>query len=409
MVSAIIARLGSPELNLAAFGSVADTIRQLTSAPMIMLLSASTALSRDIISYQKISRFMLAAAGVMTTLHFLLAFTPLYFVVVRGILGVPEDIIPIARTGLMIMIPLPWAIGYRRFQQGVMIRNGYSRAVVVGTFVRLGTVMITLVIGYTIGIFSGVIVAATALTAGMTAEALYSGWRVQSILKLLPRESKSETELTWRSFLTFYFPLVLTSLLSMVWRPIGSAAISRMPEAIASLAVWPVIGGLLFLFQTLGISFNEVVLALLDQPGSYKTLRKFAIILCSFISVLFLLVVMTPLSHLWFARVSALPEHLLTLANQAIWLVLPVPGMAVFMSWFQGAILYSRKTRSITEAVAIFLVAIVLIMGAGIAFSNYPGIYIGMAGFTFALCCQFGWLGYRAFPVIKAVQRRDLV
>ena len=55
----------------------------------------------------------------------------------RGILGVPEVIVGAARIGLMIMTPWTWAIAYRRYHQGVLIRFGHSKAVGAGTVMRL--------------------------------------------------------------------------------------------------------------------------------------------------------------------------------------------------------------------------------------------------------------------------------
>lgn len=407
MVSAIIARLSEPEFNLAAFGSVVEPLRTLTAAPLIMMLAASTALSRDWIRYQKIQRYMVLIGITLTVLHFLLAYTPLYYLVVGGILGIPEEIIPLARPGLMIMLPIPWSIGYRRFQQGVMIRNGYSSAVVTGTFVRLIAVVFSLAFGYFFTGLSGVIVGASALTIGMLSEAVYSGWRVRPILRSLIREDQKETPLNWRSFAAFYFPLVLTSLLTMIWRPIGSAAISRMPLALQSLAVWPVVSGLIFIFQTMGISYNEVVVAYLDKPGSSQNLRKFALILISAISLLFMLIVITPLSNFWFSTISALPDSLLPFANQSIWFVIPIPAVAVLMSWFQGAILHSQKTRGIPEAVGVFLATLLVIMGIGILMDQYAGIYVGAIAYTIAISLQTAWLYRRAVPIFRKIMQRD--
>ncbi len=407
MVNAIIARLANPEINLAGFGSVSEPLRSLTTAPLLMLLSASVALVQDWKSYLKIRRFMWTASGVMTAVHFLLAFTPLYFVVVRGLLGIPEEVLGVARIGLMICIPLPWAIGYRRFQQGIMIRYGYSNVVVTGTFVRLSTVTVVMLTGYAIGSLSGVVVGSASLTAGMVAEALFCGWRVRPILRSIPKEEAVHQELSWKAFFAFYLPLVLTSLLSMIWRPIGSAAISRMPDAISSLAVWPGISGLLFLFQTLGISYNEVVVALLDKPGAYRNLRNFAMVLFLSISVLFILVVATPLSDVWFITISALPDCLVPLAQKAVWFMLPIPGAAVLLSWFQGSILYSHKTRGITEAVVIFLASILIVLAAGIAYNQVQGVYVGAIGFTAAMLFQMGWLWFRAWPTLQTIRRQE--
>ena len=44
---------------------------------------------------------------------------------------------------------------------------------------------------------------------------------------------------------------------AMLAQPIGSAALSRMPAAIESLAVWSVVSGFLFLLRSLGFAYNE--------------------------------------------------------------------------------------------------------------------------------------------------------
>ena len=76
-VSAIIARLPYPTINLAAYGGIVFPISLIIEAPIIMLLAASTALSKDYASYQKLRRFMMLAGGSLTLLHILVAFTPL--------------------------------------------------------------------------------------------------------------------------------------------------------------------------------------------------------------------------------------------------------------------------------------------------------------------------------------------
>jgi len=86
-VSAVMARLAHPEISLAAFGGIVFPLALLIEAPIIMLLSASTALSRDRPSYLKLRRFMWLAAGGLTALHLAVAATPLWDVVVGRLLG----------------------------------------------------------------------------------------------------------------------------------------------------------------------------------------------------------------------------------------------------------------------------------------------------------------------------------
>ena len=155
-LSAVIARLEDPEIHLAAYGGVVFPLALIIEAPIIMLLAASTALSKDWASYLKLRNYMLTASIILTGLHIAIAFTPIYYIVAERIIGVPTEIIEPARKGLMIMTPWTWSIAYRRFNQGVLIRFGHPRAVSIGTFIRLGTDVSVLLVGYAIGTLPGI-------------------------------------------------------------------------------------------------------------------------------------------------------------------------------------------------------------------------------------------------------------
>ena len=276
-LSAIVARLADPKINLAAYGGIVFPLALIIEAPIIMLLAASTALSKDWKSYQKIRKFMHTTSAVLTGLHILVVSTPLYFFLVEKIIGSPQEIVAPARIGLAIMLPWTWAVGYRRFNQGVLIRFGHSVTVGKGTFVRLAANFLVLASGYIVNIIPGIIVATSAVAAGVISEAVYIGIKVRPVidsqLKPMP---EIKPELSKKVFLNYYIPLALTSLITLLSQPLISSALSRMPHALDSLAVWPVISGLLFMFRSVGVAYNEVVVTLLDKPGSFVNLRKFA-------------------------------------------------------------------------------------------------------------------------------------
>jgi hypothetical protein len=332
----------------------------------------------------------------------------LYYIVAEDIIGAPEVIIEPARIGLMIMTPWTWSIAYRRFNQGVLIRFGHSKAVGVGTIIRLSADLIVLLIGYSIGTIPGIVIATCAVAAGVVSEAIYSGIVTRPVVKREVRIAPPlEQPLTFRAFLKFYIPLAMTSLLLLLVQPIGSAALSRMPRAIDSLAVWPVVSGLVFLLRSIGMAYNEVVVALLDEPLSTQSLRRFTYYLAASVTILLALITTTPLATLWFSGVQGLSPELTSLALLGMWLALPMPGLNVFQSWYQGAIVVSHKTRGITEAVAIFLITTIMILWSGATFSKTIGLYIGLAAFSIAMLAQTIWLWYRARPALKSTQERD--
>lgn len=407
-LAAVIARLPDPEINLAAYGGIVFPLALIIESPVIMLLAASTALSKDWASYLKLRRFMMRTALVLTALHVLVAFTPLYYVVVEGIIGAPPEIVEPARVGLMIMTPWTWSIGYRRFHQGVLIRFGHSRAVGLGTAFRLGADALVLAIGYYAGTIPGIVVATCAVIAGVLTEALYAGLAVRPVLRDRVRLAEPvQPALTFRAFLEFYVPLAMTSLLVLLVQPIGAAALSRMPRALESLAVWPVVSGLIFMLRSLGIAYNEVVVALLDEPGSTPGLRRFATLLMAATTLLIVTMAATPLATFWFGRMSGLSLSLVVLAHTALWIALPIPGSNVLQSWYQGALVHKRRTRGITEAMGVFLITSSAVFWAGVARGQMVGLYVGLLAFSVASLTQTVWLWYRSRPVMQSLATRD--
>lgn len=407
-LAAVVARLAEPEINLAAYGGVVFPLSLIIESPIIMLLAASTALSKDWASYRKLRRFMMVAGASLTALHVLVAFTPLYYFVVEKVIGAPQEIVEPARIGLMIMTPWTWSIAFRRFNQGVLIRFDHSKAVGMGTMVRLSADVTVLIAGYLIGNIPGIIVATSAVAAGVVSEAIFAGIVVRPVLRnQLKLAPPVKDPITLRSFLDFYFPLVLTSLLTLIVQPIGSAALSRMPLALSSLAVWPVVSGLIFMLRSMGVAFNEVVVALLDEPQSTKSLRRFSILLAAGTTVILLAITATPLSGIWFEQVSGLEPALASMAILGMWIALPMPALSVYQSWYQGVILHGRRTKGITEAVIVFLVTCSALLWAGVAWGRITGLYVGLAAFVTAMLLQTVWLWFASRSAESRVLERD--
>lgn len=405
-INAIIARLADPTINLAAYGGVVMPIAYIIEAPIIMLLSASTALCKDFESYKKIWKFMMQVGAGLSVLHILVAFTPIYDFLAIQVLGVPAEIIEPARIGLRIMLPFSWAVGYRRFNQGVMIRFGYSSAVMNCTMLRLATLTIVLGSSFLFKNTSGVIVGTIAQALAVTVEGLYAGWRARPIIQNHLKNAPS-ANFSWKGFFQFYIPLMLTTLFGFLATPVTSACLSRMPQALDSLAVWGVLSGLLFIVRSFGLAYNEVVVALMDEKGSYPNLLKFAWLLLCGITVLVLLVILTPLASFWFRDISALSDSLAELAHSAFWIAAIGPILAVLQSWFQGSLMYGRRTSAITESLAIYLVSLVIILQVGVFVQTIPGVFVGMGAAMAAQALQVIWMGIRSRPVLRTVKQRD--
>lgn len=396
LVSAVMARLVDPDVNLAAYGGLVFPVALIVEAPIIMLLAASTALAKDYASYLKMHRFMMVAGGLLTALHALLAFTPLFDWVLVPLFNPPADVVEPARLGLQIMLPWTWTIAYRRFHQGLLIRYGASRAVGVGTGIRLLTVSSVALFGLAIGSVQGVVVATVAIASGVTAEALYTGLRTRRLVQgPLRNETPVDPELSWAAFGRFYVPLALTSLLLLLVQPVGAAGIGRMPAALASLAAWPVVNGIVFLLRSVGYAYNEVVVALMDEPDAQPMLKRFAWLMAAVVAAVAFTVAATPLSTWWFETVSGLRPELADLARRAFWVGMLWGPIDVFRNYVQGQLVFERETRAISESVGLFLVVSAILMGLGVWLEPTDGLVVAMVAFLVGSLVQLAWLQVR--------------
>ena len=407
-ISAVVSRLADPKINLAAYGGLVFPLTLMIEAPIIMLLAASTALSRDWVSYLKLRRFMIWLGAGLTVLHVVMVATPVYYFLARSVIHAPEEIVGPARVGLLITIPWTWSIAYRRFNQGVLIRFGQSLKVGLGTGVRFTADAAVLTIGYLINDVSGIVIAACTLVAGVVSEALYVHLAVRKTLRERLRPAPPvESALTTRALLSFYIPLSLTQILLLLINPIGSAAMGRMPLVLESLAVWPVLASASYIARGFGGAYNEVVVALVEEGRSTPVLRRFGVFLAVAATAVLAVLMIPPVGNLIFARLLGLADPLPHMASVGLYLVLPLPSLSVLQSYLQGVILHSRRTRAISESVAMFLVLASVLLVVGSVWGAFTGIYFALFSFTLGELLRTAWLWLRSRRARRYLAERD--
>jgi Na+-driven multidrug efflux pump len=170
-----------------------------------------------------------------------------------------------------------------------------------------------------------------------------------------------------------------------------------------SLAAWPGVHGLVFLTRSAPLAFNEVVVALLGQPGGPRALRRFTWLLAASVMALLALLALTPLGRLWFGGVTGLEPHLVELSSTALVFALLMPGYTALQSWFTGALVHSGRTRAITEAVALYLVVSTVLLVVGVRLQLFTGIYFALVAFTSGGVLQTLWLWHRSRAAVAAI------
>lgn len=407
LIVALAARLPDAEINLAALGGIVRAMTFAIESPILMLLTASATLSKDIASYRRLRTYALWGIGILTVVHIVLTLTPAYYFITENLIRAPAEIIEPGRIGMMITIPYLAFVAYRRFNHGVLIRFGYSRVIAVGTFIRLASVLTIMAAGLMIQSVSGVVVAALTMTVGVAVEAIFIELRVRPVLRNELRSALIVPLFSTAAFLKFYIPLAATSMALFVMQPVISAVLSRMPDPILSLAVWPPVIGIVMLLGSPGTPIVEVVVTFLDHPAALSQLRRFTFFVTGVVGLLALAMAITPLSDFWFGSLSALKEPILGVAQQAFWFALLFPVMHILQGFYQGILTYSRQTRRVTEAVFLYALSSLVILVIGAGWGGMRGAFIGLGAISIASVIQTAWMWWRSQPSIQILIARE--
>ncbi len=375
-LSAVIARLAEPKFNLAAYG-VAYSLGLMIEAPIVMLMTASTALCKNRDAFLKLQRFSNFLNIAVTAMILIISIPPVFHFVANGLIGLPPQVEKLTHTALLFLIPWPAAIGYRRFYQGILIRSNLTRRVAYGTVIRLLSMSSTALALYSLNV-TGAYVGGAALGCGVVCEALATRIMAHKALKKLrqkpPTEEEKTTPLTYKSITKFYYPLALMTTLSMGIHPMVTFFMGQSRYAIESLAVLPVVNAMIFAFRAVGLSYQEVIIALLGNKNEgYTRLRNFAVGLGVFVLATLGLIAFTPMANIWFHHISGLSLQLSRFAYTPTRILVLLPLMTVLISFQRSILVKKENTGPISRATIIETLTIFSVLYITINYFNFTG------------------------------------
>ena len=402
-LSALIARLAEPKFNLAAYG-IAFSLALIIEAPVIMMMSASIALVKDYHSFKQLRKFNYILSASLTAAMIVFILPPIFYFVTEDLIGLPREVSYLTHLAVMILIPWPGAIGYRRFYQGILIRNNLTRLVAYGTIIRLTSMSLTAFILYMFTDVPGVVVGASALSTAVICEAIASKFMVSKFLaRLKSRSNETQSELSIKEIVKFYYPLALTSLLTLGIQPFVTFFIGQSRMPLESFAVMPVVTSFVFIFRGLGLSYQEVVVALIgDNTGNLDQLKRFAFKLALFVAGTLMLIAFTPLAEIWFRDVSGLSESLTDFAKLPLMIMSFFPAFTVLISFQRAVLVKANDTKQITYGTAIEFIGIILVVAICIKFFSLVGAVAATIAFVIG---RMAACGYLLPPTISSLKK----
>jgi len=391
----IIARLAEPMLNLAAFG-VAYALAIVAEAPVIMMMSASTALVDCRPAYRALRRFAHTLSVAITVGMVVSLVTPTLSWVMGDLMDLDAAVVQLTHRAMWLLLPFPAAIGYRRFYQGLLIRAGLTRRVTWGTVVRLIS-MATAAGLSVLANLDGILVGAVALSCGVVAEAIASRIMARQVLRDLPVASPGAdpADLSWHGLWRFYWPLALTSTIALAAQPVVTFFMGHARAPLESLAALPVLNGLVFIFRTPALSYQEVAIATLSEDRRHlPQVLRFAGLLAGGATLLLALVAWTPLSRVWFETVSGLSPELAAYTRVPLRVLAIMPALSVLLNLERALMVHGRHTGPVTMASVLEVTGIASSLAVGVMLLDGVGVTVAAVAYMVGrLAANLGLLG----------------
>ena len=403
IIAAVVARLAAPTENLAAYG-VAFAFALIMEAPIIMLLSATTALCRDREAFYALRRFSRALNLLLTLGVLAVVLSPLYPFVAESVMGLSPEVSALSRWSLLILLPWPAAIGFRRFYQGIMIRHGHTRRVAYGTTLRLAGMGATAWLLWDSAI-AGAYIGAAALTVAVLLEAAATWFMARDCVREVVQRERTGDPLTTRRILRFYIPLLVSSVIALALHPLVNLFLGHSRLPLESLATYPVVTALSFVFRSMGLSYQEVAIALMDGSRQrFESLLRFACWVGLGASAAQGVIALTPLAAVWFRGVGGLTPDLVDLSVPALRILVAMPLLSVLLAFGRALLVWCAETRAITWAGVIEMAAAIALLWFLIGPVDQVGVLAASWAILGArlvdLAALYGWCA----PVIRRLR-----
>lgn len=357
-------------------------------SPVIDLLSTATTLATNKARIHALRNFALLMMGFCTCVHVLVTATPLYTMLMNHVLHIRAEVADAARGPLIAMLPWSASIGWRRWQQGVMIRANKTRGIGVGTALRLCTI---LAVGFTLIAttkLSGVMVTGTTLATSVFLEAMFISIVARPAFAAIESNDDDAEPLTLRDLMRFHLPLSLSTFVGLTSIPLLGAMLGQFQDDKLHMAAWQVSNSVGWSFRAPVFALTEVIIALAVTDQAVRKLRQFSISMGLALCAVNLLIWLGGVDKVIFSRLLGVSPEVLPYASTAFGACTLFPIAFASVCYIRGRLtalhLTMARVYSIVISLATLCVSMVCFRLAG-----WPGVVAASVSTMLSIMVDF--------------------
>jgi hypothetical protein len=387
---------------LAAFAigqSIADIIAVPAGSGHQWLLARA----RDRKSFTVGLRVMAQLVLAVFLLLFLVGWTPLGGFVYHRVFGAPLHLVGGISAMVRVCLPLPLIFLLRGASQSILMVKRRTHLMTAGVVVRLGYVFAMSFLLRKWPGADGALLGGFLWISGMGIEGLFDFIVARRLFREYPAMPPSGELPSHGRIWRFLLPLIATSLLWSLGKPILNLGMARAADPEASIAVYQVAWNAAWLLIAyVQGSFRHVIIVFWNDRRTLHALQRFAMILAASVTALLAGLALTGGSD-WFLRsVVGAPEELIA-ASRGVMLVMSTFPLALMATEVcVGRLLRNGTTGPIGIAKGVNLLAMAGVAFGLAAWAPRAGAMIGALGALAGVLGEFA-IAYTATRRLGAV------
>lgn len=393
IINASLARMPLPEMSIAIF-TVVKSITNIANAPTIMGRQIMVSLVDSKDNYQKVKKFVWTMAFFLFSIILLFGLTPLGNFLLKDMIGIknPQEI-ALAKTALIVTSFLPIVVLFRNIYQGMATALKRTKIVVPGVLLRL--IIISGFLWWVVSteIMTGVMAGSIAWIVGIAIEGSFIfGFIVYYYHSPLKAAEKmpdhSQGNLNFIKIFKFFAPLALMMLLTKALQPIIQSGVARGQSPTISLAAYGVAWTTVFLFSGSLRMLNQLSMVYTDKVNdkNWTKVKRFSIMAGILISIIMVIVALTPAGYFLLHRIIAVSKEVTDLAQQTILAFSIYPLIRAFRESYWGVLMKQRTTKVIASAKTANLIVVSLVVFIALGLlslsTTIPAAVVGAIAFT---------------------------
>ncbi len=377
-----LARLPSPEIYLSSF-AVARSLMHIFQSPIMMTRQTVTSIANDPKNYRKTRTFLILIFMSVTATLAVIALTGASRWIFGNLMGLEGSTLDASVTMLKVLIIFPCMVGIRGFFSGICIKFRVMPLISAASLMRLIYVAVFISFIDTITFISPAVLAALMFLGAITTEVIVMVTGTKMIVKNIPKSLGSLNErhsvnhveaLTFKALFAFFAPLAITAYIQTLSMPIINGGLARTVEPEIALSVFSVAWYLGAVFLSPFSAFHQLPIRFIGEDGkrNIRSVRRFAILTGSLISLVMLLVSITDIGYFILVELIGTSHEISILSADVLKIMSLLPVIMVMREFIWGVMMKRRLTRYIGKGKIVnlsFLLIIVLSLTL-LTFSN---------------------------------------